>query len=196
MPPINAPPQIRTAVRFFFCVLGDLFTVYTYLKFRKARNPIYDVKMGWKLFQVRKISISILIFYKKRRVLQLVVVVIIIITITIIMIIICIAVLVARVIHRRLMCETNALFSPTVNHFPLCCCCCWVLQHFHFSLLVVVFLVSGGVAMLFSGQSSDHQEEYPIEGFLLTLLSGMLAGLKWTMSQVRHKKNVDREILL
>ncbi|CAM9751274.1 unnamed protein product [Ascophyllum nodosum] len=58
------------------------------------------------------------------------------------------------------------------------------LQQFRCGLLLVVFLVSGGVALLFSGQSSDGQNSYRIEGFLLTLLSGMLAGLKWTLSQV------------
>ena len=58
-------------------------------------------------------------------------------------------------------------------------------QQFRCGLLLVVFLVSGGVALLFSGQGSDGQNSYRIEGFLLTLLSGMLAGLKWTLSQVR-----------
>lgn len=46
-------------------------------------------------------------------------------------------------------------------------------------------LVSGGVTLLFSGQRNDREEEFPMDGFLLTLLSGMLAGLKWTLSQVR-----------
>ena len=45
-------------------------------------------------------------------------------------------------------------------------------------------LVSGGVSLLFSGQKQDKQETFPMFGFLLTLLSGMLAGLKWTLSQV------------
>eukprot|EP00903_Cladosiphon_okamuranus_P012888 g12035.t1 len=58
------------------------------------------------------------------------------------------------------------------------------LQELRCGLLVVVMLVSGGVSLMFSGQGGDHQADLPIEGFLLTLLSGMLAGLKWTLSQV------------
>lgn len=66
-----------------------------------------------------------------------------------------------------------------------------VLQELRCGLLAVVLLVSGGVSLMFSGQSADHQADLPIDGFLLTLLSGMLAGLKWTLSQVwlrvRHR---------
>ncbi|CAN0496804.1 unnamed protein product, partial [Ectocarpus sp. 12 AP-2014] len=58
------------------------------------------------------------------------------------------------------------------------------LQEFRCGLLAVVMLVSGGVTLLFSGQRSDQEEDFPMDGFLLTLLSGMLAGLKWTLSQV------------
>lgn len=47
-------------------------------------------------------------------------------------------------------------------------------------------LVSGGVSLIVSGQQSAPDQDFPIDGFLLTLLSGMLAGLKWTLSQVRH----------
>lgn len=52
--------------------------------------------------------------------------------------------------------------------------------------MAVVLLVSGGVTLLVSGQKSYDDERYnlPIDGLLLTLLSGMLAGLKWTLSQV------------
>ncbi|CAN0543864.1 unnamed protein product, partial [Laminaria digitata] len=57
-------------------------------------------------------------------------------------------------------------------------------QEFRVGLVVVVLLVSGGVSLLFSGQKHDNQETFPMFGFLLTLLSGMLAGLKWTLSQV------------
>lgn len=59
-----------------------------------------------------------------------------------------------------------------------------VLQDFRLGLLAVVLLVSGGVSLMFSGQETDQQADLPIDGFLLTLLSGMLAGLKWTLSQV------------
>lgn len=48
----------------------------------------------------------------------------------------------------------------------------------------MVLLVSGGVSLLFSGQKHDNEVTFPMYGFLLTLLSGMLAGLKWTLSQV------------
>ncbi|CAN0273630.1 unnamed protein product [Ectocarpus sp. 6 AP-2014] len=58
------------------------------------------------------------------------------------------------------------------------------LQEFRCGLLAVVMLVSGGVTLLFSGQRNDQEEDFPMDGFLLTLLSGMLAGLKWTLSQV------------
>ncbi|CAN0109429.1 unnamed protein product, partial [Hapterophycus canaliculatus] len=57
------------------------------------------------------------------------------------------------------------------------------LQDFQCRLLLVVLLVSGGVALLCSGQENDGQHDFPIDGFLLTLLSGMLGGLKWTLSQ-------------
>lgn len=60
------------------------------------------------------------------------------------------------------------------------------MQEFRCGLLAVVLLVSGGVSLMFSGnQGSADQPDLPMEGFLLTLLSGMLAGLKWTLSQVR-----------
>ena len=59
-------------------------------------------------------------------------------------------------------------------------------QEFRCGLLAVVLLVSGGVSLMFSGEGSDNQADLPIEGFLLTLLSGMLAGLKWTLSQVSY----------
>ncbi|CAM9606129.1 unnamed protein product [Ectocarpus sp. 8 AP-2014] len=58
------------------------------------------------------------------------------------------------------------------------------LQEFRCGLLAVVMLVSGGVTLLFSGQRNNQEEDFPMDGFLLTLLSGLLAGLKWTLSQV------------
>ncbi|CAM9260288.1 unnamed protein product [Scytosiphon promiscuus] len=58
------------------------------------------------------------------------------------------------------------------------------LQEFRCRLLLVVLLVSGGVALLCSGQKNDARHVFPIDGLLLTLLSGMLGGLKWTLSQV------------
>lgn len=57
-------------------------------------------------------------------------------------------------------------------------------QELRCGLLLVVLLVSGGVSLLFSGQKEDQEEDFPMAGFLLTLLSGMLSGLKWTLSQV------------
>lgn len=67
-----------------------------------------------------------------------------------------------------------------------------VSQDLRCGLLAVVLLVSFGVSLMFSGQGSDQQADLPIEGFLLTLLSGMLAGLKWTLSQVRVFVDVSR----
>lgn len=50
-------------------------------------------------------------------------------------------------------------------------------------LFVVVVMVSAGVSLLSVGEHHDL-EHFPVVGFGLTLLSDVLAGLKWTMSQV------------
>lgn len=82
-------------------------------------------------------------------------------------------------------CSHNSSFYSSLTNLSLPCCCRMFLKEFRCGLLAVVLLVSGGVTLLFSGQKSDdQQQDFPIHGFLLTLLSGMLAGLKWTLSQV------------
>lgn len=53
------------------------------------------------------------------------------------------------------------------------------------ALILVVIMVSCGVAFLSSGEHEDL-DPFPFESFLLTLFSGVLAGLKWTLSQVRN----------
>ncbi|CAN0353917.1 unnamed protein product [Pylaiella littoralis] len=79
----------------------------------------------------------------------------------------------------------HTMIRSTVPIFVLLFSVGMGLQEFRWGLLAVVLLVSGGVTLLVSGQTSDgHHDNFPIDGLLLTLLSGVLAGLKWTLAQV------------
>lgn len=54
-------------------------------------------------------------------------------------------------------------------------------------LVLVVLLVSGGLAMLSIGEADEGQFR-PV-GFLLTLLSCAIGGLRWALSQVRTRED-------